>query len=774
MKQILITALVLIIYAHVFPEKVLANGKGMLMIIADQDTSKPTKDSSGAKAAMDAPAKATKEGTSLLQKIAKPFKFKSNKRDFIIKTVDSFHFTDTIQQSSSQIKAQIDTVAKAENEQFRQLSKQIDSLNLVVNKTKPDTTSHDNPKPHPVVIKPEPVVVQDSTGTIAPVALLDKEAATVESNNNKPQVLSLIKQIVAVKQQTSDSIANILVNNRLGSYTLHKKIDICAYYNANSNYKYTNNHFGILSTLIYDSLYTLTQKGNIKKLRYWVNDSLVAAAKKEGCSIIYTINCNNKYDLSAFLTDRNAIENFATDIVMLQKDHQANGININFTALDTYNRDLFTEFIRYLSDLIRKPFPQFKIFITIPVYDRQKAYDVKALAPFVSRFCIDFSTNLFTRSAPLAPQSGKGYNTMSTSIAYYLNQQVSPDKFMVNLSYRGVKWIITRNSNKQDYFLQYLSYAAIRNKVYAMVMYDALSNSAIIDTSYIRDSIIGRTWFDDENTLSDKYDFILQSGLGGVGFSYLGDDGNYGELWDELVYKFMQVDSVSIRSPHVAQLSFFERIARRFSLYNFILQNPCEPCFYSDNQKAYKNDSLQVYIRELKIDSLVNKLNTQIARLNKRTDTKHQLAFLTTFTYLTKELNTIFFFISLLFLLVILGFTYTYIRYTKQMGEQWKYRKLIGWILVISSFIFLWGLFNYLFTNDLIPFFGVNTDGHSTSMFVNPLSYNAQNNIDCQPDSDCINIPLNTLQGILIIAAIVGILLTKYLLFPLFKKEDIP
>ena len=184
MKQLLIAILLFIIYAHIFPKPVLANGKGMLMIIANQDTSKPIKDSSGAKEVKEAPAKATKEGTTLLQKIAKPFKFKSNKRDFIIKTVDSFHFTDTIQQSSFQIKAQIDTVAKAENEQFRQLSKQIDSLNLDVNKTKPDTTHSNNVKPHPVVIKPEPVVVQDSTENIAPVTLLDKEAATAESDKN--------------------------------------------------------------------------------------------------------------------------------------------------------------------------------------------------------------------------------------------------------------------------------------------------------------------------------------------------------------------------------------------------------------------------------------------------------------------------------------------------------------------------------------------------------------------------------------------------------------
>src|SRR5438309_4373976 len=107
MKQLLIIALLFFLYTHAYPVMALAKGKGMLMIIADQDTSKPAKDNSGVKASKEATAKATKEGTTLLKKIAKPFKFKSNKRDFIIKTVDSLHLMDTIQQSSLQVKSLI-------------------------------------------------------------------------------------------------------------------------------------------------------------------------------------------------------------------------------------------------------------------------------------------------------------------------------------------------------------------------------------------------------------------------------------------------------------------------------------------------------------------------------------------------------------------------------------------------------------------------------------------------------------------------------------------
>ena len=61
-----------------------------------------------------------------------------------------------------------------------------------------------------------------------------------------------------------------------------------------------------------------------------------------------------------------------------------------------------------------------------------------------------------------------------------------------------------------------------------------------------RDSIY-RIWTDNESTLGKKYGFILDSKLNGIAISTLGYDAGYGELWDELAYKFLAPDTIQMR-----------------------------------------------------------------------------------------------------------------------------------------------------------------------------------------------------------------------------------
>lgn len=720
--------------------------------LAGNDTL-PSKTADAAGAAQ----KAAVQKASLFKKLGDLLRFKKNaqkrQKELITRTIADLNFPDSIKAASVQLQVLIDTVAVAEKEHYRQLKSQLDAL--IVTLRERDSLASLRypilPAAEPVA---EPVVTNEPFGEEAantpPVISARRGSGSETGAGEKYQTLALIKKIANGQAPFFDSANAGARNGNVRTYQLQKKIDICGYYNAGSNLDYTHVDFRFISTLIYDSLFTVTRQGHLRKLKKWKNDGLIEAAKKAGCRILYSLLFTDKSTTGAFLSDIKAIENFTEEILVLQKEDKADGININFGNFESYNKDFFTEFIRYFSQWHRKLSSPVLLFITLPVYDEQRAYDVNSLSPFADRFCIDFSSNLSSQAASLAPLQGKQRTSMASSVSYYLNQKVTPEKFMLNLGYKGAKWLVYPDGRRPDAFVQTLPYSAIRNKTYAMVMYDSVSSSAYIDTLYEKNKAVVRIWFDDENSLAAKYDFILQNGLGGMGFGYLGYDGTYGELWDELLYKFIRIDSVDHAETPVRPLSFSQKLFRRFRLYDYILHNPCAVCF--DNMDP--NDSLHRYIKELKIDSLVSVYN------------KAEGKNVNTFGYLTKELNAVFLFITLFFLLLLLVFTFLYVHYTKALGDKWKYKKRTGWTVTVLSVLFFWSLFDYLFTNDLIPFFGVSDD---------LLSNGGGGKIDCAVrDPNCINMPLNTLLGIIVVASSAAFFLTRYLLIPLFKREDVP
>jgi hypothetical protein len=87
-------------------------------------------------------------------------------------------------------------------------------------------------------------------------------------------------------------------------------------------------------------------------------------------------------------------------------------------------------------------------------------------------------------------------------------------------------------------------------------------------------------WFDDASTLGPKYDYVLNNNLGGVALWTLGADNGYGDLWDELVDKFVVpdtvfLDTIRLTPPPPVQLTFWERIKKELHAYRQMFRDPC-------------------------------------------------------------------------------------------------------------------------------------------------------------------------------------------------------
>jgi hypothetical protein len=296
-----------------------------------------------------------------------------------------------------------------------------------------------------------------------------------------------------------------------------------------------------------------------------------------------------------------------------------------------------------------------------------------------------------------------------------------------------------------------------RSNYSTSVFYDKSSVSA-----YINDSITKTiTWFEDENTLGEKYNYVLESGLGGVGIYSINFDGQYQELKNELLYRFTKIDTFTLATTiNATNLSFFEKIKGRLRLYSYILNNPCAVCF------EISSDHLKIdsYLRSLKTDSLIVAKKAKVSLLGiieqqHNVWAKKRSKEVEEFDYWNDELNNVLLYTSLIFLLMTLIASTIYYMQVKNNGDDWRWKKLNAAILIVLINFLILSSFTYFFTNDAIPLFGVsNTTQASCGSY----------------DVNCINMPLPTLMLLILIGIGIGFLIFRYLITPLIRSNDIP
>ncbi|MGY0035719.1 glycosyl hydrolase family 18 protein [Pedobacter sp. NJ-S-72] len=361
----------------------------------------------------------------------------------------------------------------------------------------------------------------------------------------------------------------------------------------------------------------------------------------------------------------------------------------------------------------------------------------------------------------MAPLTGKEHETIDASYTWYLAQGIDAEKLIIILPYRGAKCEIDPVTSVSKAFSGYLPYNEIQLMTQNHALYSAANESLYIDT-VSHNARSYRIWYDDEVTLSKKYDYILKNNVAGIGIYYINYDDSFAVLNDELMYKFTYVDTTYLKGPPVimpAEISFFEKVKRHIVLWNFILQNPCATCFESTVSTA-DNSKINSYLSEINVYSLVKEEKQENAKIPGNYGVINNVTFKEVFNYVNKELNTFLKYVTLVFFMISAAVTAYFIWGIKYYAGEWKHKKLVAGILfgLISLFVLFGSTF--CFTSDLIPIFGVSAAAASSS--------------GCVTDPDCINMPYNTLLIIIVISVAIGFLIFNYLITPLIKKDDLP
>jgi MYXO-CTERM domain-containing protein len=230
----------------------------------------------------------------------------------------------------------------------------------------------------------------------------------------------------------------------------------------------------------------------------------------------------------------------------------ADGISVDFEGLADGTRDHFTTFIRELrAELDARGLATAEISIAGPAVDWGGEFDIPALLDVIDSYFI-MGYDLFWSGSSHAGPTGLLRVTadwqpitslsMLRSIAYYTSQGPAHlrRKIVYGVPYYGREWTTTSSAMGAATIANQraVSYASARADLAAgqeRLWHDGVKNPWYV---WQASGTWHQVYYDDEESLSAKYDLALDQELGGVGMWALNHDSGYTELWDLLESKF--------------------------------------------------------------------------------------------------------------------------------------------------------------------------------------------------------------------------------------------
>ncbi len=657
-----------------------------------------TKQSEAAiKAAADAQKKlledAEKIKKSLAYKVIDFFKFKSNVRKNqqkrTLELIDSLGILDSINVSADNIKFLIDALSKVENQHYDTLLNLINGL-----KIKPDGSVVTDAPDNAINSSNKPVTdseIDELTNKMLPlVAKEGSQPVNAKAKNEKIAELKKVLQQLGTIRETKDT-----ANGLIKRFTLvtSNKVKVLGFLNYNSQpeqeYNYDN-----YDNIIYNGLFVDGRTGNFKNLNGWDNSQTLASLTQIGFTPIVNVIFSNKDEFSTILLNKSNQDLFFKNTLYVMNLHQSNGVCLQIDQPDPMLKNELSEFIKAFSAKIKSVNKEYEVYLILPNAKINAPFDLANFDNFIDFYIINFyNPTDFKIPGPIASIKGKDLSSIESTVSYYSNMNIEPSKLILGLGYQGTRWSYSASSRSFK-FSQQLTYSEIRRNYLWPVIYDEENGTATMDSVNKKGSLERRIYFEDENSLAKKYDFVLENGLGGVALYSVGFDEGYGELNDMMFYKFGKIDTIPISDSAISKfdlgkISFFKKMALKYKLYAYILDHPCEICFENIDDKKLKS-SLDLAIQILGYDTLARKKQT------------------TTFVVANDSLNTNITYLAILILIICLLLTYLlFLRIkNKENTKANKHQKILPLFILIFWYCFLIVMFLALFTNDTIPWFG--------------------------------------------------------------------
>lgn len=353
---------------------------------------------------------------------------------------------------------------------------------------------------------------------------------------------------------------------------------------------YKSYYFSLLTRVAYFS-YNIDENNGLATEEFnWANSDIVSYAHKQGCKVDLTVTCFGQQKTEKFLTNTKAQITFIQNITEQLSKKNGDGINLNFEEIQGKYITNFTAFIKSLSLALKKANPEYYFSICLPAIDWSGVYSIDEIASSVDLFILmgyDFSGDNSKYAGPNAPlYSNSGGLNISNSIKTWIEKGVSPSKLVLCVPYFGNEWntqdaVIPSQAIAFNGSVTYREFASKYRDTYKSY-FDSVSSSMY--TIFRRDSTWIQLWYDDEPSLSQKYDFVNNQKLGGVAIWALGYDNGFPSLWNLLKRKFTVNQVLLSQKNNMSKSQAFETLTKKID-FNESTTSPSGPTLKLDEIK---------------------------------------------------------------------------------------------------------------------------------------------------------------------------------------------
>ncbi len=305
-------------------------------------------------------------------------------------------------------------------------------------------------------------------------------------------------------------------------------------------YKYL--HYNVLKTIAYFSYEVDPKTGDPTALHDWATTPLLDSARKHNTNVLLTVANFGGAANRQFLKNNTAMATCIGQVVSWVNKRGAQGVCLDFEAIDGAQKEAFTNFVQALRTALDASKKGALLYVAVPAVDYDKSFDFQALDTTVDAMVI-MGYNYYGASSavagPVDPlQSGEVWDkeNLTTSVEYYLNQQVPANKLILALPFYGNMW----NTNSSELgskgtfvgtrTYDYAKEAEIDKKFIAH--FD--TNSKGTYATYPHEKKFRQFWYDDARAFALKIDLINKKKIRGLGIWALGYGTSNTEIWSAI------------------------------------------------------------------------------------------------------------------------------------------------------------------------------------------------------------------------------------------------
>ncbi len=306
---------------------------------------------------------------------------------------------------------------------------------------------------------------------------------------------------------------------------------------------YNEYDFSLLSDIAYFSYEVDPSTGSYSSIHAWKTTPVIDLAKAAGTRVSLSVTLFSGHH--TLFENEVSCQTLIDSLINLVTFRGATGVNIDFEAVPSSQRDNLSRFIKNLGSQFHNKIPGSLVSIAIPSINKNQTFDVKSMVPFVDLFIImgyDYYYGGSSNAGPVSPKNnGKQWPAydVTRSVRYYLEAGVPNQKLCLGVPYYGYDW------PTMDEKLN----SPTEGKGNARLYKDAVSRAADYGRLWDRHASVPyfvyqtgekwrQCWYDDATSLGYKYDLVNMYNIAGIGIWALGYDRSKTDLWNVLREKF--------------------------------------------------------------------------------------------------------------------------------------------------------------------------------------------------------------------------------------------